>query len=119
MFSDTTKWIFGFLVLCIIIGTVRSRYQQALETGQTRSSIPLRTYADLWARLRIRLFWCLFPAVAIAVYLWLFMDQIAIALPTALVAMLVTFGGAIFDHYLLRGWAIHPPPMPDQPRGKQ
>jgi hypothetical protein len=116
--SDTTKWLFGLLIVCFIIGTVRMRYRQALETGHTRSAIVLRTYADLWARLRVRLFWCLFPAAAVAAWLWLVPHQPVISLATVLVAASVTFGGAIFDLCLLRAWAKNPPARSNDNAGR-
>lgn len=112
--SDNTKLIFLILLLAAIVGTVRMRYLDARKTGRTRSSIVLRSYNDLWARFRIRLTWCFFPATAIAIFLCVARGETVICILTIAVAAIITVGGAIFDHCLLRYWATNKPQWWDQ-----
>lgn len=102
------------LLIAAIAGTVRMRYLEARKTGRTRSSIVLRTYSDLWARFRVRLMWCFFPATAVALWLCITRNETVICVLTIAVAAIITVGGAFFDHCLLRYWAKNKPMWWDQ-----
>ncbi len=102
--SPQMQWLFYGLVAAAIIGTVRMRYKKALETGETRSGTPLRTYADLRERCMTRLLWCFLPASAIAIWLWVYQQKDSVAILTIIITGSIVIGGVIFDYALLRAW---------------
>gem|GEM_PF-4055083 len=100
-----SQWLMLGLIVVIIITTVRKRYMQALETGQTRSGTPLRDYTDLRNRFLTRVLWCFFPGSAIAVWIWINQQKYTVAILTVIITGSIAIGGAIFDACLLRAWA--------------
>ena len=112
--SDNIKFIFFIVITAAVLGTVRLRYLEARKTGRTRSSIVLRTYSDLWARFRIRLMWCFFPAAVVALWLCVVRGETFICVLTLIVATVITLGGTLFDHCLLQSWAKNKPDWWDQ-----
>lgn len=112
--SDNFKLMLVILLVAAIGGTVRMRYLDARRTGKTRSSIVLRTYGDLWARLRIRLLWCFFPATAVGLWLCITRGDTVTCVLTIAAGAVITVGGVIYDHCLLRAWSKNKPDWWDQ-----